>query len=310
MATEQIEEYLEAIGRLEEKGERITTSSLARERQVAPPSVTEMLGRLAERGLVGYRPRGEIVLTEEGRSMARSVMRRHRLWERFLHDVLGMRWDRIHDEACRLEHATSPAVERELAKAVGENPTCPHGHSIPAADGRTSGPPTIRLTQLPPLQPARVVSVREEDPTLLRELERVGIKPGFVVERSTPDPSGDGLAVRIGSSVFSISEEAASGISVSPVASAGEAALAVPLVDLAPGETGIVHELAAGKTFVARCLALGFTPGTSVTMVQNPRSGPLIVLVRETRVALGRGEAQKIQVLRRIVSGAAHDGSR
>src|SRR5512142_137382 len=199
MATEQIEEYLESIGRLEERGDRVTTSSLAAALQVSAPSVTEMLGRLAERGLVDYRPRGEINLTEEGRTLARSVMRRHRLWERFLHDVLGVKWDSVHDEACRLEHATSPLVERELARAVGENLTCPHGQSIPTPEGEILPEPSVLLLDLEPAQPARVVSVEEKDPVLLRRLEELGVEPGEAIElRSLDLAAGEAVLRRDG----------------------------------------------------------------------------------------------------------------
>jgi DtxR family Mn-dependent transcriptional regulator len=232
MASEQIEEYLEAIGKMEELGERVSTSFLARELRVAPPSVTEMLKRLSDRGLVSHEPRGEIALTEEGRALARSVMRRHRLWERFLHDVLGMHADRVHDEACKLEHATSPAVEQELERALGDTAACPHGRAIPPA-----------------------------------------------VDRATLNSS---------------------------VPRDGEP-ISVPLARLQPGESGTVQSLGSGKTLVARCLALGFTPGTDVTMVRNPRSGPLIVSVRGTRVALGRGEAEKICILGNALGNGSHD---
>ena len=231
MASEQIEEYLEAIGKMEERGERVSTSHLARELRVAPPSVTEMLRRLSERGLVSYEPRGEISLTGDGRTLARSVMRRHRLWERFLHDILGMRADRVHDEACKLEHATSPAVEQELERALPDSDACPHGRAIP------------------------------------------------------PAPDGDSRAGG--------AQEGASSPTV--------------LAQLSTGEGGIVESLGSGRSLVAKCLALGFTPGAEVTMVRNPRSGPLIVSVRGTRVALGRGEAQKISIRRNPSDYGAHD---
>lgn len=306
MASEQFEEYLEALGRLEERGERISTSSLAKERQVSAPSVTEMLGRLSEQGLISYHPRGDIALTEEGRTHARSVMRRHRLWERFLHDILGFSWDRVHGEACKLEHATSPAVERELARAVGDNPTCPHGHAIPSTAGEASPVAGVSLTELAPSQPALIVSVREEDPALLRSLDRIGLRPGVEIERIDQERGSDGVSLRVGGRRHSLPAEAAGRIMVSPIAQA-QAAEAIPLAQLAPGETGVVERLMAGKSLVIRYLALGFTPGTRVTVVQNPRIGPLIVLVRDTRVALGRGEAQKILVAGRSEGDGLHD---
>src|SRR5512139_2677058 len=98
MISPQMEEYLEAIGKLEERGQAVTTSALARECKVAPPTVTEMLGHLAEHGLISYAPRKGISLTESGRVSSATVIRRHRLWERFLHDVLGLKWDSVHDQ--------------------------------------------------------------------------------------------------------------------------------------------------------------------------------------------------------------------
>ncbi len=297
MATEQIEEYLESIGRLEERGDRVTTSSLAAALRVSAPSVTEMLGRLAERGLVDYRPRGEINLTKEGRAVARSVMRRHRLWERFLHDVLGVKWDSVHDEACRLEHATSPLVERELARAVGENLTCPHGQSIPTPEGEILPEPSVLLLDLEPAQPARVVSVEEEDPVLLRKLEELGVEPGEAIELRSLDLAAGEAVLRRDGVDLAAPIELVRAIRVAPD---GLHAIArsVSLAQLESGESGVVDRPGSGGGLGARCLALGFTPGTSVTMVHNRKHGPLIVKVREARVALGRGEAQKIQVLK------------
>lgn len=298
MASQQVEEYLEAFGKLEERGEQITTSSLARECRVSPPSVTEMLHRLAERGLVSYEPRGRIELTEEGRAMSRSMVRRHRLWERFLHDVLRVGWDRVHDEACRLEHATSPEVERELARVLGDSPTCPHGYSIPDSDGHTDPQPAIPLVELPPAQLARIVNVREDDTALLRTLGGLGLRPGVLVEALSPVDGKAEVALRIGGASRSVSRQVAEAVNVAPI-SLEEATRVIPLTQLAPGETGTVDQMTAGKTFLGRCLALGFTPGTPVIMIQNSGRGAIIVRVRDTRVALGRGEAQKIHVLRR-----------
>lgn len=296
MASEGIEEYLEAIGKLEERGERVTTSSLARERGVAPPSVTQMLTRLSGLGLVNYQPRGDVALTEQGRSMARSVMRRHRLWERFLHDVLGIRWDRVHGEACKLEHATSPDIERQLAKMVGDSPTCPHGNTIPNSDGAISVSEVVPLMGLPPDQPARVARITDEDPVLLREIDRARLRPGMLIESVIPLPN-DGVSVRVKDGEKAISSAAAKAIDVVPVGANGLQHI-TQLSELRPSETGQVVSLNAGKSLVSRCLALGFTPGASATMVRNSGKGPVIVRIRETNVALGRGEAQKIQVVR------------
>ncbi|MGI5835477.1 MAG: FeoA domain-containing protein [Chloroflexota bacterium] len=308
MLSEQIEEYLEAIGRLEERGDRITTSSLAKERHVSAPSVTEMLGRLAERGLVSYKPRGDIALTEEGRIQARKVMRRHRLWERFLHDVLGFRWDRVHNEACKLEHATSPEMEQTLARAVGVSTTCPHGYEIPGPEGEIIPKSTISLLEMAPSHPARVVNVREDDPELLREMEKLGIKPGAIVELSELKPDNCDTIITVDGENRTLPVEVAGSINVAPD-TLTEADEAIPLAQLKPGETGTVYRYTAGRSLMCRCLALGFTPGTPITMVQNAKSGPLIVSIRDTRVALGRGESQKILILRTSFSDGPQNGN-
>lgn len=308
MISQQVEEYLETIAMLEERGQAVTTSALACERGVSPPSVTEMLHRLSEQGLLSYEPYGKIALTQEGRATARSVLRRHRLWERFLHDVLRLGWDRVHGEACKLEHATSPVVEQQLARAIGNNPTCPHGHAIPGPDGQTKDGRGVPLASLAPSQLARIVSVKEEDAALLRRLGGMGLKPGVVVEVGPPDPGSGQVALKVGERIYSIPQEVAMEIKVAPVASR-DATGAVPLAELAPGGRGAVQDLLAGKTFRARVLALGFTPGAPLVMVHNTGSGPIIVLARDTRVALGRGEAQKIYVIRRTEPDGEHSGS-
>jgi DtxR family transcriptional regulator, Mn-dependent transcriptional regulator len=296
MATEKIEEYLEAIGRLEERGDRATTSSLARALHVSAPSVTEMLGRLTERGLTAYRPRGEIALTDDGRTMARSVMRRHRLWERFLHDVLGIRLDSVHGEACRLEHATSPLVESELARAVGDSSTCPHGQAIPGLDGAIVHEPSIPLLDLEFSRASRVVSIDEEDPNLLRNLEELGIEPGVAIEITSLDLAAGIAIIRIGEASTAVPIGVVNAIRVaSEKPENGLAAL--PLAQLVAGQTGLVDRSSSSRRLAARCLALGFTPGTPITVIHNRKNGPVIVQVRDTRVALGRGEAQKIQVI-------------
>ena len=306
MISQQMEEYLEAIGKLEERGEPVTTSALARECGVAQPTVTEMLHRLTEQGLISYEPRREASLTEAGRALATSVIRRHRLWERFLQDVLGLKWDQVHDHACRLEHATTPDLERRLAQVLGSSATCPHGYAIPGA-GQQAGADAVPLSDLKPQQVARVVSVRE-DSALLRQLGALGIRPGAAVQVEEIT-AGDGtLSLAVDGQRRVLDSVAASQVTAAPLSGAEAEALtgcvqAVALGDLAPGEMAVVKGFQAGRGLVARCLALGFTPGTEVRMVQIVHSGPVIVLVRDTRVALGRGEAQKIIVVR---NGGSH----
>ncbi len=133
--THGTDEYLEALFKLERGSGPVTVKRLAAELGFTPPSVSEMLVRLRAQGLVEERGEGGIRLTPDGEREGASLVRRHRLSERFLVDYLGMSWDEVHDEACKLEHVLSPEVEARLAEQLGDPRTCPHGHAIPSEDG-------------------------------------------------------------------------------------------------------------------------------------------------------------------------------
>ena len=294
MPTAQTEEYLETIRRLEERGEPATTSALARDLRVSAPAVTEMVGRLAQQGYVTRQQRGEIHLTPTGSELGTTIVRRHRLWERFLTDVLGLPWDRVHGEACRLEHATSPDTEARLAAMLGEASTCPHGYAIPGLAGPTD-PATTRLGDVAPGQHVRVISV-DEDAQVLRALDRLGIHPDATIRLDARTPAGDLLA-SVGGHPVTIPADLQAQVAVAPAAADTPAPDApITLADLPVGQPATVLGISAGSTVAARCLALGFTPGARVDMVQNAGRGAVIALVRDTRVALGRGEAGKITV--------------
>ena len=125
MSSDSIEEYLEAIYNFNEKGKAAKNSDLAERLKVTPPSVTQMVKRLADEGLVEYEPYKGVTLTGRGMALAQKVVRKHRLLERFLHDFLGLRKDRIHNEACKLEHSLSDEAAAALCKALDVPETCP-----------------------------------------------------------------------------------------------------------------------------------------------------------------------------------------
>lgn len=206
-----VQEYLESIYRLSagRQDRAVTTSQIALEMSVSPASASEMLKRLGTMGLVDHQPYAGSRLTQKGASEAARIVRYHRLWERFLVDVLGMPWDTVHDEACRLEHATTPEVARRLSKLLNDPKTCPHGNPLPVvrparrgaehadgyapgsageADGDPSIPqPTIKMTDAPVGFIGTVASVLE-DKELLRYCLAQGIVPGarFAVVASHP----------------------------------------------------------------------------------------------------------------------------
>ena len=108
----------------------MTGANIARAMQLSPPTVHEMIGRLVDDGYVERKPDKSLDFTESGREHASHIVRRHRMIERFLTDVLGIPWDEVHEEAERIEHAMSPVLEERMRAAIGDATTCPHGHPI------------------------------------------------------------------------------------------------------------------------------------------------------------------------------------
>jgi DtxR family Mn-dependent transcriptional regulator len=172
-----VEDYLQQIKRLEEGGQRCTATVLAQNLGVSLPSASEMLKRLAEEGYLEREKDGAIHLTAYGRPLAHMVLRRHRLVERLLTDILGMPWHEVHREAHRLEHAISSRVEEHLAAALGFPEYCPHGHPICPVDRRELRP----LGALQSGEQAAVAQISEISEELLAYLDQIGIRPGTVL---------------------------------------------------------------------------------------------------------------------------------
>ena len=192
---ESTEEYLEGIYRLEREGSGVTTSGLAADLGVAPASVSGMLKKLASDGYIDHRARGEAKLTPKGLAVAVRVVRRHRLAERLLTDVLGMSWDEVHAEACKLEHAISDRVEERLVAVLGDPSVCPHGHPIPSLDRIAPPRCALRLAEAQPGSTVRVVEVVEDVPEMLRALDAAGLRPGVTIEIIERAPHGGDVTV-------------------------------------------------------------------------------------------------------------------
>jgi DtxR family Mn-dependent transcriptional regulator len=224
---ESTEEYLEAIYRLEREGPGVTTSALAADLGVAPASVSGMLRKLSNDGYIEHRARSEAKLTREGLVIAVRVLRRHRLAERLLVDVLGMPWDEVHDEACKLEHAISQSVEDRLIVLLGDPKVCPHGHPIPPADLSDPERPGIPLAQLATGDDAQVFGVTEELSEILKYLGEIGLRPGADVRIVDKAPLGGPITVAMSSGAkHAISLELAKMVTVIPAAE--NARLATP----------------------------------------------------------------------------------
>jgi DtxR family Mn-dependent transcriptional regulator len=177
------EEYLQTLFWLQEAGLPMTGANVARAMQLSAPTVHEMVGRL-ERD--GYITRGEdkgISFTPSGLEHAEGIVRRHRLIERFLTDVLGIPWDDVHEEAERLEHAMSPVLEERMLAAIGDAKTCPHGHPI-VAGTRIEGVP---LSDVSPGASVQILRLENEAEDLLHYLHDAGVEPGLKGTMAAPD---------------------------------------------------------------------------------------------------------------------------
>jgi DtxR family Mn-dependent transcriptional regulator len=200
-----VEDYLEEIKRLEEDGERITATVLAGILDVSLPSASEMLKRLASEGYLTREKGGSILLTPEGRRLAHTMLRRHRLVERLLTDRLGMAWYEVHGEAHRLEHAVSARVEEAMAKALDYPDYCPHGHPICPVDLRS----TRRLSELGAGERGVVAQVSELKEEVLPYLDGLGIRPGIAVGVKDVAPMEGPVTVETQEGVASLGRELA-----------------------------------------------------------------------------------------------------
>ena len=207
-ATEGEEHYLETIFWLEEAGLPITGANIARAQQVSPPTVHEMLGRLERDGFVERAADKTLAFTDSGRGHAESVVRRHRLVERFLTDVLGIPWDEVHEEAERMEHAMSPRLEESMRVAIGDATTCPHGHPI-VAGAREPGVPLADVAQGATL---RVLRFENEAEDVLKYLKESGIYPGL--EGTLADPGADEVTVDADGGQITLTRSVAETVSV------------------------------------------------------------------------------------------------
>ncbi len=198
--TRNIQDYLKAIYSLAESDGSASTTALAARLGIAPASVTGMIQKLATSTppLVVYRKHQGVTLTPEGERAALEVIRHRRLIETYLVETLGYRWDEVHVEADRLEHAISENLEARIAAALGNPVRDPHGELIPTVDLTMPADADAPLSLLRPPQKAVILRVRSDDPALLRHLEDLGLVPGAQVEALEYSPFDQNLSLRVG----------------------------------------------------------------------------------------------------------------
>lgn len=180
MLSEAMQDYLKAIYSLRESGHGapVTTQRLALALDVAAPSATAMVKKLAVLKLVSHTPYRGVELTRSGERVSREIVRHHRLIETFLAQALGVPWDKVHDEAERWEHVLSEDVEARIAETLHHPTHDPHGSPIPTLEGSIAEEECIALSELQAGEERQVRRVADEDAALLRHLDKVGLRPG------------------------------------------------------------------------------------------------------------------------------------
>lgn len=200
MATSTVEDYLKAILLEEQAGgsDRVPTGRVAQALALQPSTVTAMMKALADGGLVEHERYAGVKLTESGRKLALHVLRRHRLVELFLVEVLGFDWSEVHDEAERLEHAVSDRLIDRIDEMLGRPAVDPHGDPIPTAALEVAPGAGEPLSELPAGERARVSRVADQESAFLRRIERLGLSPGARLKVVARDADADTLDLDLG----------------------------------------------------------------------------------------------------------------
>jgi len=206
-----IEEYLEAIYRLEEKKGSAKTGDIAKELNVTLGTITNTIESMEKQRLVIHKPYRGVNLTRKGRKIALDVIRRHRLSERLLTDILSLEWSKAHDAACKLEHAIADKdIVEPLEKALGKPKTCPHGNPIPSESGEVVEEKSEVLANLGNGEEGVIVKVTNEKPELLQYLVTLGLVPGANVQIEEKAPFNGPIMVKVMGASYALGRNVAS----------------------------------------------------------------------------------------------------
>jgi DtxR family Mn-dependent transcriptional regulator len=212
--TAVVEEYLEAIYRLQENCGVARTSDLVNLLQVVPGTVTNTVKRLEREGYITHEPYKGVKLSEKGLKIAIQVVRRHRLSERLLTDILHMKWDMVHEAACQLEHGIPDEIIKPLEKALNHPKTCPHGNPIPTKCGGIIEENSHPLSELNRKEKGIILKVTEEKSDLLHHLNTLGLLPGTPIEILEKAPLDGPMTLKVEGTACIIDHSTASIIQV------------------------------------------------------------------------------------------------
>ena len=218
MVQQSIEDYLKAIYLLALSESPVRTTTLADEREVKPASVTNMVQKLARKGLVQYRKHQGVTLTPKGEQIALRVLRYHGLLELFLMQELGYSWDEVHQEAEQLEHAISKKFAERLNEVLGSPEYDPHGEPIPQADGSLLIIDDVPLTNLPQGREAIITRIADDtDSELLMYLADLGLLPGTTIKVCAKAPYEGPITIAIEETEKVVGYRAAGEIMTDPI---------------------------------------------------------------------------------------------
>jgi len=215
MLTSTVENYLKALLMLSNQGEkRVSTGDLAKSLHVTPGSATSMIKTLAEAGLANHKPHYGVLLTEEGQTLAVHVVRRHRIIELFLVNILEMEWDAVHAEAEQLEHVVSDDVIARMDKLLGYPTLDPHGDPIPSADGIFIERPLHQLSHCEEGQRVKVARISDQNSSFLKFAESHGLTPGATIEVQRRNEHADSITLQSNDEEITLGFTAANRIEV------------------------------------------------------------------------------------------------
>lgn len=221
MLSQGMQDYLKAIYRLQERDGLVSTTALAHAMQVAAPSATGMVKKLAALKLVRHQPYQGVVLSKTGAKVALELIRHHRLLELYLSEALGYSWDRVHDEAERMEHVISEEFEERIFQALGRPTRDPHGEPIPTKEGTVASAPPACLSEMEPGMTGVIRQVSDSTAEMLRYLGERGLVPDAEVEVVERAPFNGPLTVRAGDAAHVIGRDLAAHIRVDAGAAPG-----------------------------------------------------------------------------------------
>lgn len=212
--SQAVEDYLKTIYTIEAEGDKATTTNIANALDVSSASATNMVKRLSKMGLVDYESYKGASLTNSGKKIALEIIRHHRLLELYLLEVMGYSWDEVHDEAEKLEHHISEQFEDKIAQLLDDPTHDPHGDPIPTKEGLMPEMDAEPLIEGETDQQYIVSRVKDQDPELLRYLEKIGLLPGIKVEIKEKAPFDGPVTLLIENNEQVIGNEVAKSIFV------------------------------------------------------------------------------------------------